>query len=202
MKKTPAIITRIQHKGFSLIELLITVAIAGIFTGLSIVTLSRNQNNEKLKAATFIAATWLEDARKIAIQNDTPCKININNETGTLEISKDEEIPKLDNCELIESSSLEIRKSIQNSESISLCSKTLSTAEEESPIDTALVCNQVTTGTTSWVFTPRGTATDSTLIKLTMPTANHERCLAVLAPTGQIRLGKTREKNRDFTTAY
>jgi hypothetical protein len=52
------------------------------------------------------------------------------------------------------------------------------------------------------VVTPRGTATSGLLIKFHMPQAGTDRCVAVMAPLGQIRSGKATSTGCDFTTAF
>jgi len=65
-----------------------------------------------------------------------------------------------------------------------------------------LSCSSPTSGSDSLVFTPRGTATTSLLIQLSVPEASADRCIAVLAPMGQIRSGRVAGGRCDFTTAF
>ena len=191
---------RFQH-GFSLPELIITMAIASIFAGLAIVTFSRNLREENLKAAARQTTIWLEELRKLAIQNDIPCPAEVSNTNATLQVKMDSNQALLERCINLNYASLPITSPAKNLNDLITCSKAL--AYEESVSDTvqslSLSCN---TGSTVTVFTPRGTSTDSLLITLSLPGLNRDRCIAVLAPNGLIRNGITKGGACDFTTSY
>lgn len=202
--KASTLVRQKHHKtGFSLIELLVAILILGILSGLSIILFRRNVQDEKLKAAVLTTTTWLEDARKVAIQNDTSCLVTIDNSTETLTITKDSTNPIFDDCEAIKISNLRVKDDIEGASSIIQCSKTLTTEEEEgNPSDASVDCES-DTDDVSIVFTPRGTtAQGSVLIDFSTPAGNQKRCLLILSPTGQIRPGKSTGGACDYTTAY
>ena len=184
--------------GYTLVELMVTVSLVGILAGLSIVSFGRNWRAERLKAAAGETTAWLDEARRIAIQKAKPCRISINR--AELSFSLD---PNPDNPEEFCPDSLygplEIRNTVQNSGAIVMCSSEL---ENGDPAQTSLSCSGSQSGSSSLIFTPRGTATTGILIKFHMPEAGADRCIAVMAPLGQIRSGKTTATGCDFTTAY
>lgn len=184
--------------GYTLVELMVTVSLVGILAGLSIVSFGRNWRAERLKAASRETTAWLDEARRIAIQKAKPCRISINR--AELSFSLD---PNPDNPEEFCPDSLygplEIRNTVQNSGAIVMCSSEL---ENGDPAQTSLSCSGSQSGSSSLIFTPRGTATTGILIKFHMPEAGADRCIAVMAPLGQIRSGKTTATGCDFTTAY
>ena len=120
MKKTPK---TSQANGFSLVELVIAMAIAGIFAGMSIVTLGRNLNNEKLKAITRESIAWLENAKKIAIQNDFSCEITIDNSSKTLSFPTSTTNAALDQCSNLSKASLINTNTTNNTNNLKQCSK-------------------------------------------------------------------------------
>ena len=191
---------RFQH-GFSLPELIITMAIASIFAGLAIVTFSRNLREESLKAAARQTTTWLEDLRKLAIQNDIPCPAEVSNTNAILQVKTDSNQPLFERCIELNYASLAAKSLAKNLNDLILCSKALQNGESASDTiqSLSLSCN---TGSNSTVFTPRGTSTDSLLITLSLPGLARDRCIAVLAPNGLIRNGITKGGACEFTTSY
>ena len=184
--------------GYTLVELMVTVSLVGILAGLSIVSFGRNWRAERLKAATRETTAWLDEARRIAIQKAKPCRININRADILLSLNPNTDNPK-EFCPDTLYRPLDIRNTVQNSSEIVMCSTDLVNAD---PAQTSLACTGSQSGSSSLTYTPRGTATKGVLIKFHMPDAGADRCIAVIAPLGQIRSGKTTATGCDFTTAF
>lgn len=187
------------HQGFTLIELMVTVSIVGILAGLSIVTFARNWRAERVKAATRESTAWLDEVRRVAIQKAKPCRIKVDRADASLSLDPNPENDQ-EFCAANLYATLNIRSTVQNSGEILLCSADLLTTED--PTSKSLSCNSTQSGTSRLIFTPRGTTTSGLLLKFHMPQAGADRCIAVLAPLGQIRSGKATPSGCDFTTAY
>ncbi|MFM7905290.1 MAG: Tfp pilus assembly protein FimT/FimU, partial [Microcystis sp.] len=72
-----------KNQGFTLLEILIALAIAGIFAALTLPNLSAWLNRNKVKEATDAIQLALEDAQRQAIRRGRSCTINFTNPTGT-----------------------------------------------------------------------------------------------------------------------
>ena len=70
-------------EGFSLLELMVVVAIIGILSSLSVVTFSNQFKKEGLKEASRDATSWLKDLQAKAIQQNRICEIVIDKTSGT-----------------------------------------------------------------------------------------------------------------------
>jgi len=184
--------------GFTLTELLVTVTIVGIFSGMSIVTFSKNWRDERVKAAARETTGWLEEAQKIALQTSTPCRVTVDRATATLTIDPDAG-DSYTYCNEDELQPLSLRSIVQNAGDLQICTATITMSD---PASYALPCIGEQSGSTSLRFTPRGTAIDGTLIKLHLEQANTDRCIAVMSPLGQIRSGRATTSGCDFTTAF
>jgi len=181
-----------------MVELMVTVAIIGILTGISFASFTRNWRDERAKAASRETAAWLDEVRRVAIQKATPCRIRVDHELRQLSLDPNPENTS-EFCESDLYASLDLQSKIQNSSELILCSTDLGNSD---PAATTLTCNAPQTGHSTVVVTPRGTATSGLLIKFHMPQAGSDRCVAVLAPLGQIRSGKATSIGCDFTTAF
>jgi prepilin-type N-terminal cleavage/methylation domain-containing protein len=188
----------IAPSGFTLMELLMAMAILGILAGISVASFARNWNDERLKAASRETTAWLDEVRRIAIQKATPCRIRI--DSGSAQLSLD---PNAANaaefCAADLKGALALRSAIPNTGALQLCSSVVNGID---PATTTLPCSAEQNTTTQVVFTPRGTATTGVLIQLNLPDTSRQRCIAVLAPLGQIRSGKATSSGCDFTTAF
>lgn len=187
-------------EGYTLTELLVTVAIVGILSGISVVTFAKNWRDERVKAATRETAAWLEQARTIAVQSSTPCRVTINQETAVLSIDPNTDANDSNTyCSADKLQPLRLRSSIQGGVDLEICTAQMSMSD---PASYALPCTGEQSGSSILRFTPRGTAIDGTLIKLHLQQANTDRCIAVMSPLGQIRSGRATTSGCDFTTAF
>ena len=162
-----------KEQGFSLLELALVTVLIGLVGGISLPLLTRNLENEQLNAATKVAAAWLDDIRRQAIQNSTPCRVVVESTNTSLNGSCDD----LANS----SSSLKLSDEIQSKHPITL--------------------TRTDTGTTEFVFTPRGTATSGADLELSFAGSLLGRCLRVMAPLGLVRLGQRIENACRFSSS-
>jgi prepilin-type N-terminal cleavage/methylation domain-containing protein len=184
--------------GFTLVELMVTVAIVGILSGISFVAFTRNWRDERVKAASRETAAWLDEVRRVAIQKAMPCRIRVDRDQRQLSLDPNANNP-FEFCGSDLYAPLNLPAKIQNSSELVICSMDIG---ESNPALTPLNCNGSQTGSSTLVVTPRGTATSGLLIKFHMPQAGTDRCVAVMAPLGQIRSGKATSTGCDFTTAF
>ncbi|MBC1196078.1 type II secretion system protein [Microcystis aeruginosa BLCCF158] len=72
-----------KNQGFTLLEILVALAITGILAALTLPNLSAWLNRNKVKEATDAIQLALEDAQRQAIRRGRICTINFTNPTGT-----------------------------------------------------------------------------------------------------------------------
>lgn len=181
-----------QHElsGFTLIELMITVVILGILSGIAIPSFQRNWQQERLKAATREAATWLEDVRLRAVQQSQTCVIQVVDNSATLQPD-----PSSNSC--IEVGPLNLRESVDNAQKLVLCSQAAL-----SPSTASCTSSNSQTTPTELVITPRGTISRGGLVKLHFSESIPNRCIAVTQPLGMVRQGIERTSGCDYNTAF
>lgn len=193
MKSFPSA-AKLLEPGFTLVELMIVVSVIGILAGLSVASFSRNWRDERVKAAARESAAWLDEVRRVAIQRGMPCRVTINQATAVFSLVNDTGL-----CPATSFRSLNLKTTVQNTNDLALCSANLSGAD---PATFNLPCTSTQSGTTELAFTPRGTSSTGLLLKLHLPQSGTDRCVAVMAPLGQIRSGKATSTGCDFTTSY
>ena len=206
MKKNDDMQKPNYQQGFSLIELIFTLVIFGVFTSISIVLLSKNLENERIKALTRQAVAWLENTKKIAIQKDSPCEIKVDNSSHELLLPSQSSAP-LNKCidldtEPLPAAPLNLKETVENVDALILCSKELTTSESPTDPLSTLMASQCNANSSRTIFTPRGTLTDSVLITLSLSTQSEQRCIILQSPNSMIRSGKAKGGRCDFTTAY
>ena len=172
----------VGQSGFTLMEIIITVAIAGILAGVALASFNSSYENERLRSGSKVLAAWIDEQRKKAIQNSSACTVSVEVDGG--------EVDKLS----------------------SQCSFESSVGDEFDPQSYIIADNDLSltqiSGSSSWVFTPRGTTTADTdeppEFRLTLANSNAlGRCIRILAPLGLVRLARlTSENECDYTTAY
>lgn len=174
-----------RDHGFSLPELLLIVAILSITAGITIPHFTRNLQSERMGAATKLMAAWLDDARREAIRQSRPCRIQINSATAQL---------IADDCNSI--TTIDLAKEVGGNPEI-----TINSGEDNSiPL--------------SFSFTPRGTiyredSSNSIELRLSINNATiaNSRCIKIMIPVGLIRAGRVIEPSEienpqcDYTTA-
>ena len=182
--------TRYGDAGFSLIELMAVVIIVGILSGLAIPSFQRNWQQERLKAATREATTWLEDVQLRAVQQSQTCVIQVIDSTATLQ-------PSTNTNPCINISTLNLRNSVQNAQQLVLCSQAALT-----PSNVECNSNSSQTTPTEITITPRGTVSQGGLIKLHFSETIPNRCIAITQPLGMVRQGIERSTGCDYNTAF
>jgi prepilin-type N-terminal cleavage/methylation domain-containing protein len=72
-----------KNQGFTLLEILVALAITGILAALTLPNLSAWLNSNKVQEATDSIQSALQDAQRQAIRRGRSCTINFTNPTGT-----------------------------------------------------------------------------------------------------------------------
>ena len=170
-----------NNKGFTLLELMLVVALIGLLSGIALPNFLSNWEDERLNATTKITVAWLDDLRRKAIQNSVPCRATWDTVNSSLSAQCDHETSPSD--------SLNLKSEISNSENVAV------SLRSGDP--------------TIWIFTPRGTSTTDAEAIFTLTGSNSDpgRCLRVTAPLGLIRAARRRRSGGgqytcDFTTQY
>ena len=170
-----------DEHGLTLTELVLVVALIGLFTGIVAPNFLSNWEDERLNATTKIAVAWLDDLRRKAIQNSVPCRATWDPTNATLSAQCDHETGTSD--------ILNLRAEISNSENLAV--------------------NLRAGDPSVWIFTPRGTSTTDgqATLTLTGSTSDPGRCIRLSAPLGLIRMARRRALQEgeficDYTSNY
>ena len=156
-------------------ELMITMVIAGILSGIAISSMSQPWRRQRLDTAAKELTAWLEQRRIQAIQTSSNCIISIDASQAQLAAASD------NSCG--EFGLLDLRSTSSNSQSLDL-----SSANNASEL----------------LFTPRGTSTTAAELSLSLPGESRQRCINITSPLGLIRLGRRLSASNtcDYTTAH
>jgi len=164
--------------GFSLMEMLVVVALIGILSGIALTSFLANWEDERLNAASKTTLAWLDDLRRQAIQHSSPCRATWDLEAVSLSASCDHDPGTIRR--------LNLRAEIRNSDAL-----TVALVNDDAP--------------TTWVFTPRGTSNTSAQALFTLEGSSSDpgRCLRLIAPLGLLKTARRNAAGQcDYTTAY
>lgn len=178
-----------KAQGFTLVELLLVVTLMGLSTILGLSSYYRFMSDARLNSGGKAIAGWLDQVRRMAIQNSKTCTIEINPVLGRLGAAA------TNICGSIESFSLE--EHVGQGEAVYLCAASTDPSQPFTPCSSDQADQPITVQ-----FSPRGTTPSNTLIELRSANQSHNRCIALLSPLGLIRLGRVVNNRCDWTSAW
>lgn len=183
-----------KHDGFTLVELMVVVAIIGILSGFSIVTFQRQWRSERLLSISRAIQGNLETWRKRAMQAGGPCLIEID----------------IDNSKSMALFAPPLDVDLPVKAGSSTTKDVINACRDETPLNLHTVENGVIgltltvtpAATEAVLFSFRGlsearlnkdaasmTSRDSTEFKISMTGLQEQRCIRILHPLGLIRSG-------------
>jgi len=171
-----------SNRGFSLLELVIVIAIVGILSGISITTFGRNRSKEELKQASREGIAWLKQVQSRAIQQHRICAITIDRQSASA-VATPTSVSTLQESEQCTG----IGSHTFNSPIILL--------KSDCPLSDDSQSLNVS-------FTARGTMPCGGEIYLESRNKNNQRCISLLAPLGVIREGPKNQDQCDYTSAH
>ena len=191
---------RQTNRGFSLVELMVIVAVMGAISAMGIVTFTKNWRDVRVRAAAQQSHAWLAEVRSIAIQRSEPCFIEINLEVTSLSL-----LERTNSCNVAHTQSDDIKPyipktSLKNSQGLIICGQDLN---GDDPTEVVFSCISSQGGSLYTTFTPRGTITNGFLLKYHLEEVNTDHCLSLIAPIGQIRTGRVNpDETCNFDTTF
>ena len=197
-----------NQNGFTLIELMLIMAIVGILSGLSSVTLHRQLSNERLLSASRQLQSWIDEQRKIAMKESGACEILIDANQKLLTTANSSirlsEGNTTNTCH--GQAGFELKTAVKRGEAISM------KLELKSP-NPATASNKG-----RLLFSFRGhseiiqpgpsedadTQHNQLHIRLISPGSNRERCVSILSPLGLTRNGFASKSDQpcQYITTY
>ena len=178
-----------KTKGFTLIELLLVVTLVGITTMIGLSSYYRFMSDARLNSGGKAIAGWLDQVRRMAIQNSKICTIEINPDSGTIKAAS------TNICGSIETFNLQ--EQVGLGDAVQMCAASTDPSQTFTPCSS----NQGSPAVTLR-FSPRGTTSTNTLIELRSANQSHNRCIALLSPLGLIRLGRVVDNRCDWTSGW
>jgi hypothetical protein len=161
-----------SQRAFTMTELIIVVGIIGVLLAVGVPRYSQQVREYRLQAITARLATWLDEQRRLAIQQAGPCAISINTSTATFDASVND-------------------TGITND----VCGSTAS-----QPRDSVLRLRNLENGTNNLTLTLLGTTTSPLLfgfrglstngMEVQISLEGSSRCVRVTRPLGLIRMGR------------
>lgn len=178
------------HYGFSLVELMVTIAIAGILAGISIADFSQRWGQERLLNASKTLHSWLDEQRRYAMQKAGTCQLSINTSTANLSAAptpitlttSPSTVTTPNIC--AGRAPINIRDTVSNGSQIAMSVNPPS----------AEAIRFSFRGLSETVST-EGATTSSIEIRLALPNISRQRCVKVVNPLGIIRNGMANTGN-------
>lgn len=173
---------RYQASGLTLIELLVTVVILTVLSGLLLNSYLERSKVQALQAASSATAEWLAGIRKRAMQQNQACSIAIAASSGRMTAAAANacgDFPGLDLQTLSGSTG-----------SVGVC---YLNADSTQPGALSPACTaQTSNSNTTLVFSPRGTNRVNAVFEFYSGTDSARTCTVVIQPNGIIRYGTIR----------
>jgi len=168
-----------------MVELMVAMAIAGILSGLAVANYSSRWGQERLLGASRTVHAWLDEQRRIAMQQGGACKIKINTTNATLDptdptITLPDSSTTSNICANRES--LLIQESVKNGAQIQLRKSSIN-SNADALIFSFRGFSQIAKSNNTWSTQPQ------LELRLSMPGVSRERCIKVVNPLGLIRNG-------------
>ena len=171
-----------SNRGFSLLELVIVIAIVGILSGISITTFGRNRSKEELKQASREGIAWLKQVQSRAIQQHRICAITIDRQSASA-VATPASVSTLQESEQCTDTGSHTFNS-----PIILLKSDCPFSDDSQSLNIS--------------FTARGTMPCGGEIYLESRNTNNQRCISLLAPLGVIREGPKNQDQCDYTSAH
>lgn len=170
-----------SNTGFSLVEVLVVITLAGILSSLALVSYQDRADRELLNRASKLLQTWLDDRRTQAMASmettgTGACVIAV--EAGSARLNASEVNP-----------TIELAGSPANVTNLCQLVKPLDLRNLE---DRPSAINLITTPSPlqQVIFTFRGTSPTDAEFKLIKPNHSTAACVKVIKPLGLVRLGR------------
>ena len=182
----------IRASGFTMTEVIVVAAIAGILSTFILVGYGRNLQEEKLKSVSREITSIFKEMTTLTRQNSTHCELILKHASAILTVDNPSECTGTGI-----GTSFDLKANIDNIEDLKICGR--------ADMKQTFACDAANDGSdppgstsSTFIFSARGTVSKGGILKLYLPKASRTRCLAVLAPSGVIREGRDIGSGCDF----
>ena len=167
-------LTQPSRRGFSLVELMITAAIIGLFSAIVVGSMAETRRRATTRLAAQELVGLFDSVRRAAMASNIQCSINFSDPTSFSVTETDSSSPTAGH-----GGDLCARAFAGGRASLDLGPSSSSSLHIVAPA-TALIFNHIGTVVNA----------ETQIYYLSLPDSSLERCVAVTAPVGLVRLGQ------------